>query len=335
MDLEAFSYNLPEELIAQYPLARGTERLIIVDRAKKRIYHRKFMDLLDYIRNEDCIVLNNSKVIPARLLGKKSTGGKVEVLLVKKASKKKWWCLVKASKTPRKGTYIYFGNGLGGIIEERQKDLFLITFSNPDAVLSSGQVPLPPYIHRSPEEIDSKSYQTVYARHDGSVAAPTAGLHFSLSFLNTLKDTGAELAWITLHVGPGTFRPVRVKRIEDHPMEKEDFFVSKDAANTINNAIKQQRRIIAIGTTSTRVIEHLLKENGEIVEGPGSTGLFIYPGFKFKGVKALLTNLHLPCSTLLMLTSAFGGQKLIMETYREAAIRKYRFFSYGDAMFIL
>ncbi len=334
MDLEAFNYNLPEGLIAQYPLARGTERLIVVDKARKRIRHRSFMDLLGYIRSEDCIVLNNSKVIPARLSGRKSTGGKVEVLLVKKATERKWWSLVKASKTPRKGTHIYFGNGLSGIIEERQKDLFLISFSNPDAVLSSGQVPLPPYIHRYPEEIDSKSYQTVYAKHNGSVAAPTAGLHFSLSFLNTLKDKGAELAWITLHIGPGTFRPVRVKRIEDHSMEKEDFFVSKDTANVINNAIKQQRRIIAIGTTTTRVIEHLLKENGEIVEGPGSTGLFIYPGFKFKGVKALLTNLHLPCSTLLMLTSALGGQKLTMEAYKEAVMRKYRFFSYGDAMFI-
>ncbi|MCD6570089.1 MAG: tRNA preQ1(34) S-adenosylmethionine ribosyltransferase-isomerase QueA [Deltaproteobacteria bacterium] len=334
MDLEAFNYNLPKKLIAQYPLERGTEKLIVVDRAREKIYHRSFGDLVDYIRSEDCMVLNDSKVIPARLLGWKATGGKVEVLLVKRATKDRWWCLFKASKIPKEGAHIYFSNELSGIIEKRQKDLFLVSFSRPEMIFSVGLLPLPPYINRPPEKMDNKSYQTVYARHDGSVAAPTAGLHFSLSFLNILKDKGVELVWITLHIGPGTFRPVRVQRIEDHSMEREDFFVSKDAANAINNAIKQQRRIIAVGTTTTRVIEHLLKENGEIVEGPGSTGLFIYPGFKFKGVGGLLTNLHLPCSTLLMLTSAFGGQRVIMEAYREAVIRKYRFFSYGDVMFI-
>jgi S-adenosylmethionine:tRNA ribosyltransferase-isomerase len=334
MDLDSFNYHLPKNLIAQYPKERGSSRLIVIDRANKQIHHKRFSDFFNYIENTDCIVLNDTKVIPARLLGKKTTGGRVEILLVKEIGQGKWQCLVKSSKPVRQGEVVYIDEDLAATAQEKQGDQTIFSFSHPDRIFAKGHVPLPPYIDRLPEEIDREAYQTVYAKNDGSVAAPTAGLHFDHSALDTLKDKGADIVRITLKIGPGTFQPVRTQRVEDHVMAEEYFSVSEESANKINSALKQKKRIIAVGTTTTRVIEHLLKQNKEIVPGSGATDVFIYPGFTFNGVGALLTNLHLPCSTLLMLACAFGGYDLIMEAYRQAVEKEYRFFSYGDAMFI-
>ncbi len=334
MDLRLFDYKLPPELIAQYPLPRGSERLMILYRESGDIEHRKFRDIDRYLHEGDCLVVNDTKVIPARLTGKKKTGGKVELLLVKRLEDQEWECLVRTSKTPREGTEIYLDGGMRARVEGRQGDVFRVRFSSP-RVLDAGRIPLPPYIKRMPEQIDEQTYQTVYARHAGSVAAPTAGLHFTSSFLRGLEEKGVDIVYITLHVGPGTFAPVRSKKVEEHRMHSEDFFVSEHAAKRINTALSEGRRVIAVGTTTTRVIEHLLATESKIVSGKGSTDLFIYPGFKFRGIDAVLTNFHLPRSTLLMLVCAFGGYKLVMNAYSQAIERRYRFFSYGDAMLIL
>jgi len=330
-----FSYPLPRELIARYPLPRGTGRLLVVDRRESRLSHRQFPDIVDYLAAGDVLVLNDTRVIPARLLGKKPTGGVVEVLLLKELEVGTWRCLASASKRMRPGSVVTFDHGLRACVVGRDADAWILAFSEPDRVLEVGAVPLPPYLCRDAEESDSRDYQTVFARHDGSVAAPTAGLHFTPETLRRCADKGVEIVFLTLHVGPGTFLPVRTERVEDHVMHAEEFALSEQAADTIARAMGEARRIVAVGTTTTRVLEHLMHARGRVVQGTGSTDIFIRNGFSFQAVGALLTNFHLPCSTLLMLVCAFGGHGLVMKAYQEAVDRRYRFFSYGDAMLII
>ncbi len=287
-----------------------------------------------FLRPDDVLVLNDTKVFPARLLGKKESGGRVEMLLVKQTGDDRWTCLLKASKSPKTGTVLAFKNGLTAKVLGRSDDMYTVCLSDPDRLPMSAQVPLPPYIERDPEAEDEALYQTVYARNKGSVAAPTAGLHFTERYLNRIRNMGVRVVSLTLHVGPGTFVPVRVKNIQEHRMHPEDFHVSPDTAEVINDAMAGNRRIVAVGTTTTRVLEHLMKANGRITTGSGSSALFIYEGYPFACVGALLTNFHLPCSTLLMLVAAFGGHDHIMKAYEAAIKERYRFFSYGDAMFI-
>ncbi len=335
MDIEHYNYPLLKELIAQYPLERGKERLLVVDRKTGGIHHRQFDTFENYLNESDVLVLNDTRVFPARLLGNKDSGGRVELLLVKKINDGRWRCLLRASKTPKPGSTLFFRDDLTARVECRTEDMYEVTFSDPSKILHAGQVPLPPYIDRPPVEIDETMYQTVYARTEGSVAAPTAGLHFTPEYLDRLRGKGVETVFVTLHVGPGTFIPVRAASIEDHKMHEEDFMVSEEAASMIEEARSMSRRIVAVGTTSARVLEHLMAVCGRIVPGPGSTSLFIREGFRFKVVDSLLTNFHLPCSTLLMLVSAFGGYDRIMNAYKAALAERYRFFSYGDAMFII
>jgi len=332
---DRYCYDLPRELIAQYPLERGRDRLLVAGRKSRRIEHQRFEDLGDYLTPDDLLVFNDTRVIPARLMGRKKTGGKVEVLLVKPADQTRWTCLLRASKSFRAGTEIFFENGLRAIVEGREEAFFRVSFSDPGKVLEAGRIPLPPYIEREPEAIDVQRYQTVYAREEGSVAAPTAGLHFTPEIMEGLRTQGVETAFITLHVGPGTFVPVKTQEVKDHRMHAEEFAVSEQAASAVNNAMARGKRVVAVGTTTTRVLEHLMAVRGEIVAGTGSADLFIYEGFRFRCVSALLTNFHLPCSTLLMLVAAFGGHNFIMDAYRDAVEKGYRFFSYGDAMFII
>lgn len=335
MELKAFDYDLPQALIAQFPVARGDARLMIVERKSGRITHARFTDLRSCLKPGDCLVLNDTRVIKARLKGRKPSGGKVEVLLVKAVSEARWECLIRAAKSPRPQSLILFDGGVSAVVERREDDRYVLCFNQPEKLNELGQVPLPPYIARTPVAQDSATYQTVFAHHDGSVAAPTAGLHFSHAFLDDLRSLRVHIVFITLHVGPGTFQPVRTERIADHRMHAEEFSVGEEAAKTLNQAIAEKRRIVAVGTTSTRVMEHLMRQYGRITPGKGSTDLFITPGFPFGMVQALFTNFHLPCSTLLMLACAFGGHELIMKAYREAVRERYRFFSYGDAMFII
>ena len=335
MEVAGFEYELPAELIAQYPLERGLERLLVLDRASGLIRHCKFPDLTEYLRAGDVLVLNDTRVIPARLHGVKASGGRVEVFLLKRRPDGSWQSFIRASKAPKPGSLISFEQGLEATVLERLDDSYVVSFNHPELLTELAQVPLPPYIRRSPEALDAAAYQTVYARNDGSVAAPTAGLHFTPELLADLQFAGIELAYVTLHVGAGTFKPVQVERVEDHVMHFEDFAVSEQTAATINKALAEGRRIVTVGTTSTRVLEHLMQAHGQIVAGSGATDLFIYPGKDFRCISGLITNFHLPCSTLLMLVSAFGGYQPVMQAYRAAVDERYRFFSYGDAMLII
>lgn len=335
MELKDFHYDLPHELIAQYPVPRGTERLMVIDRSKADISHVCFRDLEKYLLPGDTLVLNDSRVIPARLTGKKATGGNVEIFLLKEIEVGIWESLIRSSKLSRTGTTVYFETGLKAVIIERDFEKAHVQFDRPELIFATGRMPLPHYISRKVEEGDKEYYQTVYAKNEGSVAAPTAGLHFTKEMLSDFSRKGVETVYITLHVGLGTFKPVRVKNIEDHRMHDEDFFVGDDESDKINSAMNNKRRIVSVGTTTTRVLEHLMRENGTIRAGHGGTGIFIRPGFEFRCANALLTNFHLPCSTLIMLVCAFGGYNLIMKAYKEAVRERYRFFSYGDAMFII
>ncbi len=335
MRTDRYRYNLPREFIAQYPLDRGRDRLLVADRGSLKIEHRRFEDLGAFLTPEDLLVFNDTRVIPARLMGRKKTGGRVEVLLVRRLAPERWSCLLRASKPSRAGAEIFFENGLRATVEGRDEEFFMVSFSDPGKVLDAGRIPLPPYIDRDPEAIDAERYQTVYAREEGSVAAPTAGLHFTPEVMENLRARGVGTAFITLHVGPGTFVPVKTEEVEDHRMHAEDFVVPAEAASAINSAMAEGKRVVAVGTTTTRVLEYLMATHGEIVAGTGAADLFIYEGFRFKCVGALLTNFHLPCSTLLMLVTAFGGYGFIMDAYRSAVEKEYRFFSYGDAMLII
>ncbi len=340
MKVSDFNYELPEELIAQTPIQKRDEsRLMILDRKKQTIEHRLFKDIVDYLEEGDCLVRNNTKVLPARLYGKKETGANVEFLLLNRIEGDIWECIVKPGNKLHIGAKVIFGEGLlnanildimpGGTrkVQFKYKGIF-------NEILDKiGLMPLPPYIHEELKEKDR--YQTIYAKFDGSAAAPTAGLHFTYEVFDKLQKKGVKVANVTLHVGIGTFRPVKVENIEDHKMHSEHFYIKQEDADKINETKKKGKRVISVGTTSCRVLESVSDENGYLKEIEGDTKIFIYPGYKFKCIDGLITNFHLPKSTLLMLVSALAGREYILKAYNEAVKEKYRFFSFGDAMCIL
>ena len=340
MDVKDFDYDLPEELIAQDPLEdRSSSRLMVLDKKTGEVSHHIFKEIIKYLRPGDCLVLNNTKVIPARLYGvKEGTMAKIEILLLKRKQNDVWETLVKPGKKAKPGTKIIFGDGIltGEVIDVVDDGNRLIQFSY-DGIFEEildklGQMPLPPYITHQLK--DKNRYQTVYAKYAGSAAAPTAGLHFTKELLNEVKEKGVDIAEVTLHVGLGTFRPVKVDNVLDHHMHSEFYMVSQEAADKINNAKKNGGRIISVGTTSTRTLESAADENGMLHECSGWTDIFIYPGYKFTVIDCLITNFHLPQSTLVMLVSALAGREHILSAYKKAVEEKYRFFSFGDAMFI-
>lgn len=340
MDLKAFNYDLPEELIAQDPLEdRSSSRLMVLHKDTGRIEHKIFRDIIDYLNPGDCLVINDTKVIPARLMGiKEDTGAAIEVLLLKRNADDVWECLVKPGKKARTGARIVFGEGLlvGEIVDVIEDGNRMIKFHYEgifEEILDKlGQMPLPPYITHKLQ--DKNRYQTVYAKNEGSAAAPTAGLHFTKELLEKIKEKGVNVVSITLHVGLGTFRPVKVDKIEEHRMHTETFNISKEAADTINRTRAAGGRVIAVGTTSCRTLESAAADDGTIPARSGDTDIFIYPGYKFKAIDCLITNFHLPESTLIMLVSALAGRDNIMNAYETAVKERYRFFSFGDAMFI-
>jgi S-adenosylmethionine:tRNA ribosyltransferase-isomerase len=341
MDVKDFFYELPEELIAQDPLEdRSGSRLMVLDKTTGEVEHKHFYEVLDYLKPGDCLVINNTKVIPARLFGvKEGTLAKIELLLLKRRENDIWETLVKPGKKAKPGTKIIFGDGLltGEILDVVDDGNRLIRFHYEgifEEILDQlGQMPLPPYITHQLK--DKNRYQTVYAKYDGSAAAPTAGLHFTKELLAKVKDMGVEIAEVTLHVGLGTFRPVKVDNILDHHMHSEFYMITQEAADKINRAKQEGHRVIAVGTTSTRTLEAASDENGFLKETSGWTEIFIYPGYRFKVIDALITNFHLPESTLVMLVSALAGREHVLNAYRIAVEEKYRFFSFGDAMLII
>ncbi|ELC8340744.1 tRNA preQ1(34) S-adenosylmethionine ribosyltransferase-isomerase QueA [Clostridium perfringens] len=340
MKVSDFYFELPEELIAQYPLEkRDSSRLMVLDKKTGEIEHRKFHDILEYLNEGDTLVLNNTRVLPARLIGEKEeTGGKIEFLLLKRIEEDKWECLAKPGRKAKVGTVFTFGEGkLKAIVREiGEEGNRIIEFKYEgifEQVLDElGQMPLPPYIHEKLE--DKERYQTVYSKEKGSAAAPTAGLHFTEELLKEIKDKGVNIAYLTLHVGLGTFRPVKVDDVNNHVMHSEYYHLDKENAELINKTKEAGKRVIAVGTTSSRTLETIGDENGRVREQSGWTDIFIYPGYKFKIVDNLITNFHLPESTLIMLVSALAGQDNIMNAYNTAVKEKYRFFSFGDSMFI-
>lgn len=355
MKISDFDYYLPEELIAQKPAdRRECSRLLVVHRDTGKIEHRHFYDIIDYLKAGDCLVLNNSKVLPARLYGvKEKTGAKVEFLLIKRIEGDTWETMVRPGRKLKPGDIVVFSQEplLKATIKDFGTDGTRIVDFEYDGVFMErleeiGSMPLPPYIERSSDSEDRDRYQTVYCREEGSVAAPTAGLHFTEELLKKAEDKGVELVYVTLHVGIGTFRPVKCENIEDHTMHFEEYSISEESAEVINRAKREGRRIISVGTTSTRTVESAAYFDADaqttdgkagcwqVRSGEGSTGIFIYPGYEFKIIESLITNFHLPKSTLLMLISALYDREKILAVYDEAVKQKYRFFSYGDAMFI-
>lgn len=341
MKLSDFYYDLPEELIAQDPLKkRSDSRLMVINRESGELSHKHFSDIIDYLNEGDCLVINDTKVIPARLLGvKEDTGASIEVLLLKRIDDCTWETLVKPGKKARVGARISFGEGklVGEVIDIVEEGNRIIRFEYQgifEEILDElGQMPLPPYITHKLEDKDR--YQTVYATHTGSAAAPTAGLHFTEELLDKVQQKGVKIARVTLHVGLGTFRPVKVENVLEHHMHSEFYIIDEAAANTINETRQNGGKIVSVGTTSTRTIETVADETGYIKPCSGWTDIFIYPGYKFKVVDRLITNFHLPESTLLMLVSALYDRDKVMEAYKVAVEEKYRFFSFGDAMIIL
>jgi len=334
-----FMFDLPNELIAQYPRKKGKSRLMVLHRNSGKIGHKSFTDILDYIKPEDCLVLNNSKVIPARINAfKASTGSRVEILLVEKKADDLWKAMVYPGKRAKVSDEITIDDKVKCTVKSIDSSTGerILKFKGIKGnLLYYGETPLPPYIERAPEDIDIKGYQTIYAKKDGSVAAPTAGLHFNRKILDELKKKRVKVTEVTLHVGPGTFRPVRTENIEEHRMESEFFTMTGEAASVINATKKNGGSVSAVGTTTVRVLETAATKKGELIEKEGRTDLFIYPPYEFKIVDHLLTNFHLPGSTLIMLVSAFASREMILKSYREAIKEKYRFYSYGDAMLIL
>ena len=336
-----FYFDLPEELIAQDPLEdRSSSRLLMLNKETGKTEHHIFRDIIDYLNPGDCLVLNNTKVIPARLLGvKEDTGAAVEVLLLKRHEGDVWETLVKPGKKCRPGARLSFGDGIlkAEVLEVVEEGNRLIHFEYEgiwEEVLDSlGEMPLPPYITHKLQ--DKNRYQTVYAKYEGSAAAPTAGLHFTPELLKQIEEKGVDIAYVTLHVGLGTFRPVKVDNILEHHMHSEYYQISQEAADKINKAKDNGHRVICVGTTSTRTVESAADENGRLQECCDNTEIFIYPGYKFKVLDALITNFHLPESTLVMLVSALAGRENVLAAYNEAVEEKYRFFSFGDAMFII
>lgn len=340
MKTSDFKYELPESLIAQVPIEdRSSSRLMVVDRVTGQIEHRVFKDIIDYLDEGDCLVLNDTRVIPARLIGEKvDSGGKIEFLLLKRNENDTWETLVKPGKRAKIGTKFSFGDGslLAEVVDVLEDGSRLVKFDYKgifEEILDKlGNMPLPPYITEKLEDKDR--YQTVYSKHDGSAAAPTAGLHFTKELLNQIKNKGINIAFVTLHVGLGTFRPVKVDDVNQHKMHSEFFIVSKEAADTINEAKEKSKRVICVGTTSCRTIESAAKPDGSIQAASGWTDIFIYPGYKFKICDNLITNFHLPESTLIMLVSAMSSRENILNAYKVAVDETYRFFSFGDAMFL-
>lgn len=343
MDVSQFDFHLPEELIAQTPLPRRSDsRLMVLHRGSGELEHRHFSDLTNYLRPKDVLVINDTRVRPARLIGmKKETGGRVEILLLRPLGEDRWEVLAKPARRLKPGGTVLFGNGVLQAVVEGESDVaggrivrLLYETEDLEALLNRlGEMPLPPYIRKRLE--DPERYQTVYAKAVGSAAAPTAGLHFTPELLEEIRDKGVDIVPITLHVGLGTFRPVTAERVEEHRMHAEYYEVGEDAAKRIRAARKQGGRVVAVGTTTVRTLESVAGSHGEIVPSRGWTDIFIYPGYRFRAVDALITNFHLPRSTLLMLVSAFASREQILAAYQEAVNRRYRFFSFGDAMLIL
>ena len=341
MKTSDFFYDLPEELIAQDPLEdRTASRLLVLNREKGAVEHKIFSDVIDYLNEGDCLVINNTRVIPARLIGEKEgTGGKVEVLLLKRRANDVWETLVKPGKKLRPGARVTFGDGRlrAEVLEVVEEGNRLVKFHYEgifEEILDSlGEMPLPPYITHKLE--DKEMYQTVYAKFDGSAAAPTAGLHFTKELLNKIEEKGIKIASITLHVGLGTFRPVKVDDVNNHHMHTEWYEVNAEAADIINETKRNGGRVICVGTTSCRTIESVADENGYMKAKTGETDIFIYPGYKFKVMDGLITNFHLPESTLVMLVSAFAGKENVLAAYETAVKERYRFFSFGDAMILI
>ena len=340
MDVKEFDYHLPEELIAQVPIQKRDEsRLMVLHRDTQAIEHKVFKDILNYLQPGDCLVRNNTKVIPARIYGKKETGANVEFLLLNNIEGDIWESIVRPGNKLHVGTKVNFGDGLlqAEILEVLEGGTRKVKFTYEgifNEILDTiGLMPLPPYIHEELQDRDR--YQTVYAKYQGSAAAPTAGLHFTDELLAQIRAKGVEIANVTLHVGIGTFRPVKVDKIEDHHMHSEHYYIKQEDAEKINRAKKNGGRIISVGTTSCRVLESVADEHGYVREIEDDTSIFIYPGYQFKCIDGLITNFHLPQSTLLMLVSALAGKDFILQAYNEAVKEKYRFFSFGDAMLIL
>lgn len=350
MRIEDFDYELPEELIAQTPMEQRDKcRLMVLDREHKTVEHRHFYDILNYVNQGDCLVLNDSRVIPARMYGtKESTGAHIEMLLIKRIEGDRWECMVRPGKRLHDGDIVLFEGRTGTVLRaeilgyhDPENGTRLVEFSYNgifmEVLEDIGSMPLPPYITRPAEDSDKEMYQTVYSRIDGSVAAPTAGLHFTKELLQKAQEKGVRIAYVTLHVGIGTFRPVKVDVIEEHKMHFEECSIDEKNASVINETIEKGGRIISVGTTSTRTLESMaVPEDGRyrIKAGETSTGIFIYPGYSFKVVDALITNFHLPKSTLIMLVSALYDREEILKAYKIAVEERYRFFSYGDAMLI-
>ena len=340
LKVKDFYFDLPEELIAQHPLEKRDEsKLMVLNKETGEIEHKVFKDIIDYLQPGDCLVLNNTRVLPARLIGaKEGSGGKIEFLLLKRIDKDSWETLVKPGRRAQIGTRFTFGNGeLKAVVTDMGEEGSRIVKFEYEGIFEEvldklGQMPLPPYITERLE--DRERYQTVFSKESGSAAAPTAGLHFTEELLKKIKDKGIEIAFVTLHVGLGTFRPVKAENIEEHHMHSEHYELTEEEANKINRAKENGGRVIAVGTTSNRTIETIAGEDGKVKAQSGWTDIFIYPGYKFKVVDALITNFHLPESTLIMLISAFSTKEYVMNAYNEAIKNRYRFFSFGDAMFI-
>ena len=349
-DIEDYDYNLPDELIAQVPLpGRDKSRLLVVDRSTWSLKDRHFFDLPELLTPGDLLVVNNTRVIPARLFGRKESGGRIEILVLEHRNEESRkpttrWCLLRSSKRPRKGGHLFFEKDISGVVENMGKDgLIQITFEGPQSIDSlleeRGMMPLPPYIRRKDKdrlsELDRERYQTVFAERRGAVAAPTASLHFTRELLARLEQAGISIVYVTLHVGHGTFRPVRTRDIRDHQLGYEEYDLDPETAQAIERSKREGRRVIAVGTTVVRTLESVAGSKGALKSGRGKTDLLITPGFPFKVVDALITNFHLPRSSLLFLVSAFAGLDLIQKAYQTAITKAYRFYSYGDAMLIL
>lgn len=339
MKTEDFDFYLPEDLIAQTPLKqRDSSKLLVLDKKTGEIEHKHFTDIIDYLKKGDVLVLNDTKVIPARIIGvKEETNAVIELLLLKDEGNNVWECLTKPAKRVKVGTIINFSDALKAECIEVKDEGIRIFKLIYEGILYEildklGEMPLPPYIHEKLKDKDR--YQTVYAKNIGSAAAPTAGLHFTLDLLNKIKEKNVNVVYITLHVGLGTFRPVNVENINDHKMHSEFYMMSKETAEVLKQTRKNNKKIISVGTTSTRTLETIMNLYGEFKECSGWTDIFIYPGYKFKAIDNLITNFHLPKSTLVMLVSALAGRENIMNAYKEAIKREYRFFSFGDSMFI-
>jgi len=337
-----FDFHLPEELIAQHPAEqRDGSRMLVLDRVSGSCSHERISSIVHHLHPGDALVVNNTRVIPARTMGAKETGGRVECLFVEPETGQEWWVMMKSSHRPRPGARIELDGGLElEVLENRSDGLNRVRVEGPEDVLTyleaHGEPPLPPYIKREHLcEDDPERYQTVYAKHAGAVAAPTAGLHFTPELLDQIRESGVQVVELTLHVGPGTFRPVKCEEVEEHHMDEERYEVTEEAARTLNKVRESGGRIIAVGSTSVRTLETVVDDQGRIQAGSGRSGLFIYPPFSFRAVDAILTNFHLPKSTLLMMMSAFVERETLLAAYREAVEERYRFFSYGDCMLMM